>query len=240
MAQLPRLAKAGNSLPCAPLHFPSLPFDMFIRKEDEPSILMPFRRRGESSAFLILMVLILCLVFSIACTQQMAQQPRYDPLEKSDFFADTMSARPLPVGVIARDYAEADELFDTGMENGKPAEEFPFPITREVLDRGRQRYDIYCSPCHDYVGTGDGMAARRGFRRHPASFQSDVMRASPPGHFFDVMTNGFGAMPSYAGQIVPHDRWAIVAYIRALQLSQSTTADDVPADERNKLDSEKR
>jgi hypothetical protein len=169
----------------------------------------------------------------------MAQQPRYNPLAQSDFFANGMAARPLPTGVIPRDYVPQDEQLDSGFLNGKPAEEFPFAVTPDVLLRGQQRYNIYCTPCHDYVGTGDGMAARRGFRTHPASFQTDAMRSTPPGHFVDVMTNGFGAMPSYGTQIVARDRWAIVAYIRALQLSQSATIDDVPPNERTKLNSEK-
>jgi hypothetical protein len=184
--------------------------------------------------------LIVLSLMASACTQQMAKQPRYDPLARSDFFPNGMAARPLPVGVVARDYSDKDEVRDSGLLNGQPATEFPMPITRELLERGRQRYNIYCTPCHDYVGTGDGMAARRGFRSRPASFQSDALRASPPGHFVDVMTNGFGAMPSYSNQILPYDRWAIVAYIRALQLSQAATMDDVPADERNRLESEKR
>jgi len=174
------------------------------------------------------------------CTQQMADQPRYDPLQKSEFYADKMSARPLPAGVIERSYVENDELLDSGMIDGKPATQFPFPITQDVLERGKQRYNIYCSPCHDYVGYGKGMAARRGFRRQPASFHTEELRTSPSGHFFEVMTNGFGAMPPYVNQIEVRDRWAIVAYIRALQLSEWATINDVPADQRQRLEAEKR
>ena len=181
------------------------------------------------------------LAFLLAsCTQRMANQPRYDPLERSDFFPNASSARPLPMGVIARDYAEKDDLRDTGMINGKPADRFPFPITAVILSRGQERYNIYCSPCHDYIGTGAGMAARRGFRQNPASFHTEMMRQAPPGQYFDVITNGFGAMPSYANSISPDDRWAITAYIRALQLSQWATIDDVPAEDRRRLDAEKR
>jgi mono/diheme cytochrome c family protein len=169
----------------------------------------------------------------------MAEQPRYDPLQASDFFSNGSSARPLPDGVIPVDYVSKNEWRDSGMINGKQVDKFPFPIDVERMARGRQRYNIYCSPCHDYIGTGDGMAARRGFQRKPASFQTADMRAAPVGHFFDVITNGFGAMPSYANQIRVEDRWAITAYIRALQLSQSATIDEVPAAERQRLIAEK-
>jgi hypothetical protein len=165
-----------------------------------------------------------------SCTQRMADQPRYDPLQSNDFFANGSSARPLPAGVIPHDYTR-DEWRDAGMVNGKPATAFPVPVDRAFLLRGQQRYNIYCSPCHDYVGTGNGIAAVRGFYRKPASFHSDDMRAAPVGHFFDVITNGFGAMPSYANQIPVRDRWAITAYVRALQLSQSATVNDIPADQ---------
>jgi mono/diheme cytochrome c family protein len=179
-------------------------------------------------------------LLSAGCAQQMANQPRYDPLQKSDFYPDTMSARPLPAGVISRSYVDKDELLETGMVDGKPSDQFPFPVTKDVLERGRQRYNIFCSPCHDYVGTGKGMAAKRGFKRFPPSFHSETMRADPAGHFFDVITNGFGAMQPYANSIEARDRWAIVAYIRALQLSEWASAGDVPADQRQKLEAEKR
>jgi mono/diheme cytochrome c family protein len=188
---------------------------------------------------LIRLVFVVLLPLLPACTQQMADQPRYDPLQSSEFYPNGSSARPLPDGVIPHDYVGRDESRDTGMVNGKPAERFPFPVDKGFVERGRQRYDIYCSPCHDYLGTGNGMAARRGFDRKPASFQTDEMRAAPPGHFFDVITNGFGAMPSYANQIPIRDRWAITAYVRALQISQSATLADVPADQRQRLESEK-
>src|SRR5689334_17493531 len=182
---------------------------------------------------------VLLLMFLASCTQQMADQPRCDPLQASDFFPNGSSARPLPEGVIPYDQVAQDELRDTGFINGKPADRFPFAVDAALMSRGRQRYNIYCSPCHDYLGTGNGMAAVRGFQRKPPSFHSDELRSAPVGHFFDVVTNGFGSMPSYAHQIPVRDRWAIIAYIRALQLSQSATINDVPADERSKLESEK-
>jgi hypothetical protein len=168
----------------------------------------------------------------------MAEQPRYDPLQASDFFSNGSSARPLPPGVIPVNYVSKDEWRDTGIINGKPVDRFPFPVDNALMFRGKQRYNIYCSPCHDYIGTGDGMAARRGFQRKPASFQTNEMRTAPVGHFFDVMTNGFGSMASYDNQISVRDRWAITAYIRALQLSQSTMINDIPAEERRRLEAE--
>jgi mono/diheme cytochrome c family protein len=187
------------------------------------------------------LVWLLCVVWLIlgGCTQQMADQPRYDPLRASTFFPNGSSARPLPAGVIPHDYVTKEELLDTGMLNGKAAVKFPFSVDGSLMLRGRERYNIYCSPCHDYLGTGMGIAARRGFKRMPPSFQTDGLRSAPAGHFFDVMTNGFGAMPSYANQIPVRDRWAITAYIRALQLSQSATINDVPAGERQRLGEEK-
>src|SRR6185436_6708622 len=116
---------------------------------------------------------------------------RYDPLSASNFFPNGSAARPLPTGVIPYGHAIADDLRDTGMINGKAAAQFPMPIDKGVMSRGQERYNIYCSPCHDYVGTGNGMAVRRGFRRGPPSFHTDRMRNEPPGHYFDVITNGF-------------------------------------------------
>jgi mono/diheme cytochrome c family protein len=169
----------------------------------------------------------------------MADQPRYDPYEESPFFPDMLSARQLPVGTIPHDFPPRNELLDRGTINGKPADRFPFPITLQVLHRGRERFDIYCSPCHGYIGLGDGMIARRGLPRPPASFHTDELRGAPLGHFFDVITNGFGAMPPYAYQVGITDRWAIIAYIRALQTSQWAPVNIVPADELQKLEQQR-
>lgn len=166
-----------------------------------------------------------------ACQQQMADQPRYEPLAKSDFFEDGRAARPLVEGTVARGQLNADEHFHTGKINRKPAEIFPFPIDRQVLLRGQERYNIFCSPCHDQVGNGQGMVVRRGYRA-PASFHLDRLRAAPVGYFFDIISHGFGAMPEYAEQISARDRWAIVGYVRALQLSQHAKLADVPEKER--------
>jgi mono/diheme cytochrome c family protein len=170
-----------------------------------------------------------------ACRQKMANQPRYDPLEASDFFADGQSARPRVPGTVARGELTSNPFFDTGKVNGAVADGFPMPVTVQVINRGHERFDIYCSQCHGRVGDGNGMIPARGFRR-PPSFHTATLRTATTGHFFDVMTNGFGAMPPYGTMIPPDDRWAIVAYIRALQLSQNATVNDVPANDRAKLD----
>jgi mono/diheme cytochrome c family protein len=170
-----------------------------------------------------------------ACRQDMHDQPKFIPLRPNAFFADGRSARPLPEGTIARGELKEDILFYTGKgADGKPSNEFPLPVTSELLARGKERYEIYCTPCHDQTGNGSGMIVRRGYRR-PPTYHSDRLRRQPNGYLFDVMTNGFGAMPDYAAQIPPADRWAIVAYIRALQLSQQASVDDVPASERGQL-----
>jgi mono/diheme cytochrome c family protein len=181
----------------------------------------------------------LLAVHLVSCQQQMADQPRYDPLQKSDFFDDQRSARPMIEGTVPRGRLDADEHFYTGKVGGKPATEFPFALTREILARGRERFNIYCSPCHDRLGNGRGMVVRRGYRA-PPSYHSDRLREAPVGHFFDVATRGFGAMPDYAEQIAPEDRWAIAAYIRALQLSRRATPADVPEAERRNLVESKR
>ncbi len=164
----------------------------------------------------------------------MQDQPKYVPLRESDFFGDSRSARPLVADTVARGELRDDDHLYTGMVGGKPAETFPFPVTRQVLERGRQRYDIYCSPCHDNAGYGNGMVVQRGFRR-PPSYHIDRLRNAPPGYFYDVISNGLGAMYSYASRIRPEDRWAIIAYIRALQLSQNARVEDVPEAQRDQL-----
>jgi mono/diheme cytochrome c family protein len=137
-------------------------------------------------------------------------------------------------GTVARGQLRTDEHLHTGKVGGKLADTFPFPVTRAVLARGQERFNINCSPCHDRVGYGQGMIVRRGYRA-PPSYHIDRLREAPVGHFFQVMTNGFGVMPSYAQQVRAEDRWAIVAYIRALQLSQHATLADVPEEQRQQL-----
>jgi len=168
------------------------------------------------------------------CRQDMHNTPTGQPLRESLFVKDASTSR-LPVeGTIARGTLQDDAAFFTGKEGGAATNALPFPLTAAVLDRGEERFNIYCSPCHGVSGRGDGMIVRRGYRQ-PPSFHVDRLQAAPLGHFYDTMTNGFGAMPDYRAQIAPRDRWAIAAYVRALQLSQHATAADIPAEERQKL-----
>jgi mono/diheme cytochrome c family protein len=164
----------------------------------------------------------------------MHNQPKYRPLRASDFFRDGSSARPLVEGTIARGTLREDEAFFTGKSGGTPVAELPFAVDQHVLDRGQERYAIYCTPCHDATGSGKGMVVQRGYRP-PPSFHDERLRTAPPGHVFDVMTNGFGAMPDYRAQINPRDRWTIVAYIRALQLAQRASPSDIPGGDPTKL-----
>jgi mono/diheme cytochrome c family protein len=164
----------------------------------------------------------------------MHNQPKAIPLRASGFFQNGSSARPLVEGTIARGTLHDDAAFFTGKIGATEVNALPFPLTAEVLDRGEQRFNIYCSPCHGLAGTGDGMIVRRGYRQ-PPSYHIERLRQAPLGHFYDVITNGFGAMPDYRVQVAPRDRWAIAAYIRALQLSQHAPAAELPPDERQKL-----
>jgi hypothetical protein len=175
---------------------------------------------------------------TVACRQDMQDQPKYIPLRPTEFFADGRSARPLIEGAVARGHLDDDAAYYTAKgPDGKFVSEFPFPVTREVIERGQQRFDIYCTPCHDYLGTGNGRIVRRGFR-HPPSYHIDRLRQAPVGYIYDVISQGFGAMPDYSAQILPRDRWAIVAYIRALQLSQNASINDIPAGAKTQLEQE--
>jgi hypothetical protein len=168
------------------------------------------------------------------CRQDMHDQAKVEPLEGSDFFADGRGSRPLVEGTVHRGGLRLDAHYYTGRIGETFADSFPDPVTRESLGRGRERYDIFCAPCHDRVGGGLGMIVRRGFRR-PPSFHIERLREAPPGYFVDVITRGFGAMSDYAAQVPPADRWAITAYIRALQLSQNARLADVPPEARASL-----
>ena len=170
-----------------------------------------------------------------ACRQDMHDQPKYRGLRGSDFFADGQSARPLVANTVPRGHLNDDTLLQTGKEGENDTTVFPFPITEQVMARGQERFDVFCSPCHGRTGLGDGMVVRRGYRRPPA-FSDERVRTAPVGHLFDVMTNGFGAMPDYQVQIPVNDRWAIAAYVKALQLSAYAPLEDVPAADRGKLD----
>lgn len=170
-----------------------------------------------------------------ACRQDMHDQPRYTAYQASTFFADGSSARPLPVGTVARGQLRDDALLYTGKVGDDPSPEMPFPVDAKVMARGRVAYDAYCSHCHGFTGAGDGMVVQRGFTKPPA-LTDDRLKNAPIGYFFDVITNGFGAMPDHAAQVAVTDRWAIAAYIRALQAGASGAVADVPAAEREGLD----
>jgi hypothetical protein len=218
-------------------------------------VLRAFARNGFLFALLL-----------TGCRQDMADQPKYMPLEQSDLFADKQASRPLEPGTIARGYLQEDSAFFTGAKETdiqpalvsaligagtvwnvvvlslpmqEPVTEFPFPITESVMKHGQERFNIYCAVCHDRVGTGHGRIVQRGYI-HPPTFHTDRLRNAPVGHYFQVITRGFGAMPDYAQQIPPGDRWAIVAYVRALQESQNTPLNDIPEAVQRRLDAEAR
>ena len=167
------------------------------------------------------------LVLISGCRQDMHNQPKYRPLRASSLFPDGSSARQLVEGTVARGTLQDDEAFFTGKVGGATVKELPFKIEEADLNRGQERFNIYCSPCHDRTGGGRGMVVQRGYRQ-PPSYHIDRLKNADAGYIFDVITNGFGAMPDYKAQVDPRDRWRIVAYVRALQLSQSATAAEIP------------
>jgi hypothetical protein len=172
-----------------------------------------------------------CVLLLAGCSlkQDMALQPKNRPLSPSDFFTDGRSERPLVENTIARGSFADEALFVA-----KDSNNFPLPVTQELLERGQGRYKIFCTPCHGLQGDGNGMVSMRGMK-HPPSYHQDRLRQSPNGYFYDVITNGFGAMYGYSAQILPRDRWAIVAYVRALQLSRNAKVAELPADLREKV-----
>jgi hypothetical protein len=175
-----------------------------------------------------------CLVCVAGCRQDMHDQPKFKPLRANSFFADGRSARPLVAGTVARGTLQEDDHLFTGRMNNEFVTTFPFPVTKEGILRGQERFNIFCSPCHGQLGNGEGAIVQRGMKK-PPSFHIDRLRESPPGYFFNVITNGFGAMFDYSDRIPARDRWAIIAYIRALQLSQNAKLDDVPQEKRQEL-----
>jgi mono/diheme cytochrome c family protein len=174
-------------------------------------------------------------LFLAGCRQDMHDAPRYEAFEASSTFSDGRASRTSPTGTVARGWLRQDEALYTGKVAGQAVEQFPFAIAAADLQRGQQRFNIYCTPCHGRLGDGNGMVVQRGLRQ-AASFHQDRLRQEKAGYFYDVITNGFGAMPDYATQIPVRDRWLIVAYVRTLQLSQHASVDDVPADRRSELD----
>lgn len=183
---------------------------------------------------LTLLVVTLGVVLA-ACRQDMHNGPRYRPLQSTTFFANGSSSRMVVANTVARGQLNEDRHLYEGVVDGRPAETFPMPVTADVMARGHERFDVFCSPCHGMTGVGNGMIVQRGFRQ-PPSFHDERLRNAPVGYYFDVITHGFGMMQDYAAQVPVADRWAIAAYIRALQTSRSATVADVPADRRADLD----
>jgi len=181
-------------------------------------------------------ILILSAVLLSGCSRlDMQDQPKYKPQRGSDFFADARSGRPEVEGTIARGSLDEDTAYYDGKDaKGEDVDVFPIAVDKAFIERGHQRFDVYCSPCHGRIGNGLGMIVRRGFKQ-PPSYHIDRLRNAPVGHIYDVITNGYGAMLNYAAQVQVRDRWAIVAYIRALQYSQNANVNDLPADARAKI-----
>lgn len=192
------------------------------------------RRRTAGAQRLLATTSVAGILLLSGCND-MWQQPKYTPLAPSRFFDDNTSARPLLPGVVAREDPRTLTTLDTGKSGERLAAKMPLRVTMGVLRRGKERYEINCAPCHGLDGAGRGMIVWRGFPS-PPSYHSERLRRAPDGHFFDVITNGYGAMYSYADRVQPADRWAITAYIRALQRSQNATLADVPPAERAKLE----
>ncbi len=192
-----------------------------IREQGLGTTMRVMRTMTAGSAMAAMLVL-------AGCRQDMHNQPKFIPQRGTTFFADGRSARPQVENTVARDQLHEDTYFYTGMVAGKEADGLPIELNMATLERGQERYNIYCTPCHSRVGNGNGMIVQRGYK--PAgNFHTDRLRAAPLGHFFSVMTNGYGAMPDYSAQLTPADRWAVAAYIRALQLSQDAKQGDVAA-----------
>ncbi|MEZ5398567.1 MAG: cytochrome c [Bryobacteraceae bacterium] len=171
-----------------------------------------------------------------SCRQDMHDQPRYRPLQGSSFYPDGRASRPIIDGTVAWGKLKTDTAMYKGKAGNAFISEIPVPVNLALLERGQQRFNIYCSPCHGRTGDGEGMVSQRGFK-HPPSYHSDKLRGQPVGYYFDVISNGFGAMASYASRVPVQDRWAIIAYIRALQYSRMATVDDVPESLRSQLNS---
>lgn len=188
------------------------------------------RHRGRTAAVLAL------LLAALGCRQDMHDQAKYEPYEESDFFADGQASRPSVPGTVARGWLREDDHLYRGLgPDGGFASTLPMPLSRALVERGRQRFDIFCSPCHGRTGDGNGMIVQRGFKR-PPSLHEERLRDMPFGYFFDVMTNGFGQMSSYAAQVPVEDRWAIAAYVRALQSSRHVDVASLPEADRQLLE----
>ena len=190
---------------------------------------------GGTEKIRVLLALVPVLLFAAGCRQDMHDAPRYEAFEASSSFPNGSASRTAPAGTVARGWLRDDEALYTGKVGGQVVDQFPFPIVAADLQRGQARFNIYCTPCHGKLGDGQGMVVQRGLRQ-AASYHQDRLREEKVGYFYDVVTNGFGAMQGYAEQIPVRDRWLIVAYVRTLQLSQHAAAADVPADKRAELE----
>ncbi|HVV00870.1 MAG TPA: cytochrome c [Verrucomicrobiae bacterium] len=184
------------------------------------------------------LLLLGCLLVASGCRRDMFNQPKSKPLAASDFFDNGMASRPIVAHSVAREDLGGDDVFHTGKIGTNLVDAFPIAITKATLERGKERFEIYCAACHDRNGEGHGMIVQRGFPP-PPSYHIERLRKAPVGHFFDVMTHGYGIMYSYADRVDPADRWAIAAYIRVLQASHGATPKDVPAADRARLEAQK-
>ena len=178
-----------------------------------------------------------CCLF-VACRRDMYDQPKAKPLSANSFFKDGTSARQIPPHTVARGDARSDSAFSTGLTNGLLVTQLPMQLTPDLLARGRERYDIHCAVCHGRTGAGNGEIVRRGFPA-PPTYHTNRLRNAPIGHFYNVITNGYGVMYPYASRVEPMDRWAIAAYVRALQLSHNARPEDVPPNEQSKLQAQR-
>ncbi len=226
-------AHVGTAAPGCPVEQRSTAVSRTAPGSGCPSLSRPVRKGGircrlRNKHFSAVTLVAAVALFS-ACRSDMQSQPRQNPLSRSDFYPDQRSERPPVEGTVARGELHDDTYFYTGKIGNNPGDVMPFPVTKEVLTRGRERFNIFCAPCHSRVGDGNGFVPSRGFARQPPSFHIARLQKAPLGYFYDVITEGFGIMPDYASQIPPQDRWSIVAYVRALQLSQNATMADVPA-----------
>jgi mono/diheme cytochrome c family protein len=208
----------------------------FAAEKISPSPRCESASNGERVGVRCLQLFLCCalLLPITACRRDMFNQPKSKPLGESNFSPNGSESRPLPPHTVARGDLQNDQAFYTGMIGTNLVATFPIPITREILERGRQRFEISCVPCHGETGEGNGIVQQRGFPA-PPSYHIERLRAAPVGHFFDVMTRGYGVMFSQAERVTPEDRWAIAAYIRALQLSENAKLANVPTNEIAKL-----
>jgi len=198
---------------------------------------MPSRHKDTKDKMRVAQALlgVLCVFVVCGCRQDMHDQPKLKPLAKSDFHPDHRASRPQVEGTIARGQLVDDSAFYTGKVDGQLTHDLQVELTPALLAAGREHFETFCAPCHGRTGAGNGMVVQRGFKK-PNSFHIDRIRQMPIGHFFDAMTNGFGAMADYRAQVPVADRWAIAAYVRALQLSQNARVEDVPGERRGELE----